>query len=335
MTVRTAGSCSLSGGPDRADGTNRHRYRVPDFDWDGIRREPRHAFPNTAGSTTNTALPTGWYISETGGGARDNEQYAVDTGGSNTGDIFSYGSAASTDRALGQLRSGTLISVYRRCLHQQHWRRDRIAQITYDGEQWRFGAVRAAAPKESTSRSASTRPRLDNGTWIDVNALDFNPTVNTGTTGALDGNAAANRVAGITSTIAGLNIAAGATFWIRWIDVDATGADDGLAIDNFSITATAAVAAPGSLSIADQAVAEGNSGDTDMVFTVTRSGGSAGAVSATYTITNGTTDASDFGAGFTSTGTVTFADGATTAQIHVPIAGDTDVRVQRDILRSR
>jgi hypothetical protein len=35
---------------------------------------------NTAGSTTNTALPTGWYITESGGGARDNEQYAVDTG---------------------------------------------------------------------------------------------------------------------------------------------------------------------------------------------------------------------------------------------------------------
>ena len=37
---------------------------------------------NTAGSTTNSALPTGWLLNETGGGARDNEQYAVDTGGS-------------------------------------------------------------------------------------------------------------------------------------------------------------------------------------------------------------------------------------------------------------
>src|SRR5690242_265321 len=55
---------------------------------------------NTAGSTTNTALPTGWYITEGGGGARDNEQYAVDTGGSTTGDIYSYGAAASTERAL-------------------------------------------------------------------------------------------------------------------------------------------------------------------------------------------------------------------------------------------
>ena len=83
-------------------------------------------------------------------------------------------------------------------------------------------------------------------------------------------------------------------------------------------------AAPaGTLSIGDVTVAEGNSGDTDAVFTVSRANGSVGAVSATYTIANGTTDASDFGAGFVSTGTVTFADGATSAQIHVPVHGDT------------
>ena len=35
---------------------------------------------NTAGSTTNALTITGWFMTETGGGARDNEQYAVDTG---------------------------------------------------------------------------------------------------------------------------------------------------------------------------------------------------------------------------------------------------------------
>src|SRR5688572_24770916 len=72
---------------------------------------------NTAGSTTNDLnndpqpLP-GWFLNEIGGGARDNDQYAVDTGGSNTGDIFSYGSAGSTDRALGSLQSGTVIPSF-------------------------------------------------------------------------------------------------------------------------------------------------------------------------------------------------------------------------------
>jgi len=46
-------------------------------------------------ATNNTALPQGWEISETGGGGRDNEQYGADSGSSNTGDTYSYGSSGS------------------------------------------------------------------------------------------------------------------------------------------------------------------------------------------------------------------------------------------------
>src|SRR5512145_1850591 len=59
--------------------------------------------------TTNTTLPTGWFLTEQGGGARDNEAYGADNGASNTGDIYSYGSTGSDERAFGALRSGTLI----------------------------------------------------------------------------------------------------------------------------------------------------------------------------------------------------------------------------------
>ncbi len=34
---------------------------------------------NVAGSTTNSLTLTGWFHTESGGGVRDNEQYAVDT----------------------------------------------------------------------------------------------------------------------------------------------------------------------------------------------------------------------------------------------------------------
>ena len=53
---------------------------------------------------------------------------------------------------------------------------------------------------------------LTTGTYIDVNALDFIPPVTSGTVGALDGNAAA------------------------------PGADDGLAVDDFSLTPLAQLA---------------------------------------------------------------------------------------------
>jgi len=41
-------------------------------------------------------------------------------------------------------------------------------------------------------------------------------------------------------TITGLNIANGATFYLRWSDFNATGSDDGLGIDDFSIEAISA-----------------------------------------------------------------------------------------------
>ena len=191
--------------------------------------------------------------------------------------------------------------------------------IGYTGEEWRLGV--AGRTDRLDFQISFDATSLSTGTWVDVDTLDFT-TPNTVTTGAKDGNAAGNFTnVSATYTLASA-LANGATFWIRYIDQ--TGASsDGLGIDNFSITPNAVVASPGSLTIADQSIAEGNSGDTDMVFTVTRAGGTAGAIAATYTITNGTTDTSDFGTGFVSTGTVTFADGATSAQIHVPIHGDT------------
>lgn len=81
---------------------------------------------------------------------------------------------------------------------------------------------------------------------------------------------------------------------------------------------------PGTLSIADASVAEGDSGSTDMIFTVTRTGGSDGAVSADWSLALGTADSADLGAGAVLSGTVSFADGETSKEIHVAIAGDTD-----------
>ena len=70
-------------------------------------------------------------------------------------------------------------------------------------------------------------------------------------------------------------------------------------------------------------IVEGNSGSSEMAFTVTRSGGSDGAVSANYTIEfSGSANAADL-ATATLGGTVSFADGQTAATILVPIAGDT------------
>ncbi|MEQ1642256.1 MAG: LamG-like jellyroll fold domain-containing protein, partial [Pyrinomonadaceae bacterium] len=195
---------------------------------------------NVAGSTTNVIAINGWEITETGGGARDNEQYAVDTGASNTGDTFSYGAAAATDRALGGLRSGTLIPVFGASFTNSTGSAISSLAVAYTGEQWRLGT---ASRTDSINFEYSTdATSLSTGTWTPASALNF-VTPNTVTTGAKDGNAAANRTA-LSSTISGLNIPNGGIFWIRWTDTDATSSDDGLSVDDFSLTPNGVAAAP-------------------------------------------------------------------------------------------
>jgi uncharacterized protein len=222
---------------------------------------------NVAGSTTNPLTIPDWVMNETGGGTRDNEQYAVDTGGSNTGDTYSYGSAGSTDRALGSLQSGTLISSFGAFFTNNTGATITELQIAYTGEQWRIQNTAAARDDRLDFQYSLNATSLTTGTWTDVNALDFvNPIKTAGAATALDGNAAANRTA-ISGSITGLSIAPGATFWIRWNDLNASGADDGLAIDDFSLTAITAPVTP-TLNINDVTAAEGDNGATVFTFTV-------------------------------------------------------------------
>lgn len=195
---------------------------------------------NTAGSTTNNLTIPGWFMTETGGSARDNEQYAVDTGGSNTGDTYSYGSAGANDRALGGLRSGTLIPVFGACFTNSTGSAITSVGISYVGEHWRIGVATRGAADRLDFQYSTDATSLTTGAWTNVDALDYSSTVTSGPVGALDGNNAANRTA-ISSSITGLSIPNGATFWIRWNDFDIASSDDGIAVDDFSLKLPGAV----------------------------------------------------------------------------------------------
>ncbi len=278
---------------------------------------------NSLASTSNvpsSVLPVGWVIAETGTSA--NALYNVRAGDTGTGDTYSLGALGNTERALGAVTSTAVSSVIGASFVNNTGAALESLIIGYTGEQWRLGAVGRTDRLDFQISFDATS--LTTGTWTDINALDFiGPTV-TGTVGALDGNAAANRTV-INSTINGLNIAAGAVFWIRYVDLNASGSDDALAIDDFSLQAVAAVAAPGTLQLAGDAVtAEGDAGTSQITFTVTRTNGTAGAVTADYTIAGSGANAAvgdDFG-GALPTGTVTFADGQNTATITINVAGD-------------
>lgn len=201
-----------------------------------------------AGSTTNASLPTGWAISETGGGARDNELYAVGTGSSTTGDIYSFGESGATDRALGSLLSATLVPMFGAQFTNNTGATITMLDIAYTGELWRRGTAHRAdrlAFQYSTDATS-----LTTGTYLNFSALDFVSPTTSNDIGALNGNDRENSTA-IAASILGLKIAANSSFWIRWNDVDALGADDGMAVDNFSLKArSSAVPEPGSLMLA-------------------------------------------------------------------------------------
>jgi hypothetical protein len=276
-------------------------------------------FDSLAQSGVSSTTPAAWTRAESGTSA--NTTYTANTGSSTAGDTYSYGSTGSTDRALGGLRTGTLAPTIGSFYRNDTGSTINTLQIAYTGEEWRLGAASRADRLDFQYSTNATS--LTTGTWTDVDALDFT-TPNTTTTGAKDGNAAANRTA-ITSTITGLSIAPGATFWIRWTDLDATGSDDGLAVDDFSLSAGINTPA---LSINDVTQAEGNAGTTTFNFTVSlTSPAGPGGVSFNVDTADGTTNPANAGSDYVAIvgGSGSIAQGSTNTTVSVTVNGDTVV----------
>ena len=181
--------------------------------------------------TTNNILIPGWLINETGTSARVNGQHAADNGASNTADIYSYGTVATTERALGTLLSGTLNPTIGAFFINNTGSTVSRLKITYTGEQWRLGTINRT--DQLNFQYSLNATSLSTGTWTNVDPLDFVSPF-TSATGALNGNASANK-SFRSFTITGLSIANGSIFYIRWADQDASGADDGLSVDDFTI----------------------------------------------------------------------------------------------------
>jgi hypothetical protein len=186
----------------------------------------------TPDNTLFTALPTGWALSETGTGA--NTSYRSGSGTNTAGDTYSWGATGSSERAFGTLLSGTVVpTIGASYVNNTNSQIGRLI-IEYVGEQWRLGATGRLDKLDFQYSLDATS--LTTGLWLDFDPLDFTAPVTAGTVGALDGNSAPNRTL-ISATITGLSIAPNATFWIRWLDLNASGSDDGLGVDDFALTA--------------------------------------------------------------------------------------------------
>ncbi len=226
--------------------------------------------PATGSATwTNNSTIPGWFHARTGSGTT----IVASNGNSNAGNLYSFGTGAATDRALGSVGSGNAaIGNLFWGIRLQNNTGATITNlaISYTGEQWR----NSAAAAQTISFSYLVGSPTVAGTLVEfqsagvaVAALDFTSPITGGTAGALDGNAAANRVV-ITSTITGLSIPNGTEVMLRWSDPDQAGADHGLSIDDLSVTPTAGGPVAPNLSINNVTVTEGNGGTVPATFTV-------------------------------------------------------------------
>jgi len=250
--------------------------------------------------TGNTALPLGWDLNETGGGARDNEQYAAGTGSDTTGDTYSFGASGSLERAFGGLLSGTLNPTIGAQFTNNTGVVVTSLAISYAGEMWRLGQNTAGRAADRLNFQLSTdATSLTTGTWTDYDALDFQSPVIAGTVGALVGNNAPNRTA-VNFTITGLSIPIGGTFWVRWLDADLSpGSDDGLAVDDFSLTPL--VTPIVTITAPDNSAFE--TGADSATFRIARTGSTANALNVTYAV-GGTAGSGDYTATLTGTATI-------------------------------
>lgn len=195
------------------------------------------AQPNGVGATGMA----GWSFAK-GSGSGSLALFKFDNGASNSGSTTSYGTTSAPDRALGSLGSGTFAPRYGISIVNTTGQTLSTFTLGYTGEQWRHGG--ALIPNKlafSYATGAIDINTVVTGGFTAAPALDFTAPIATATTSALDGNLAANRVVIAPVTITGLTWTPGQTLVLRWTDVDDSGSDDGLGIDDLTFTAVPAL----------------------------------------------------------------------------------------------
>jgi hypothetical protein len=193
-------------------------------------------FNSLANSGTSSVLPSGWAFAELGSSA--DGTYAADNGSSSIGNTYSYGNDGLSERGFGSLNSGQFEVTFG-AQFQNNTGEPITLDISYRGEVWRLGTTNLLDRLDFQFSTDATS--LTSGTWTDFNPLDFSDAFLTPlapAVGQYSGNSDPYNSL-ISSPLSGLSVANEAVFWLRWYDFDVLGGpDDGLAIDQFRLTAT-------------------------------------------------------------------------------------------------
>lgn len=174
---------------------------------------------------TTPGLPAGWSASGTF------TQRGQGNGSSNAGGMWGYGSTAP-EYALGALCSGTSSSInYKVSFRNNAATAITSLTISYDFEQWRYGGGNSNGFTAGQTGIGVSVAGLSNPSGVSSTGT---PTVTPKSV-----------------TLNGLSIAPNAVFEISWSIADGAGTDNGVAIDNFRLTASSNVVLPPPVITAD------------------------------------------------------------------------------------
>ena len=143
---------------------------------------------------TNNSTISSWYIQREDGNANPNN-YAASTGSSGSGGFYSFGSSGSSDRALGQVPSGSTDDMAIGLL-LRNTSGATITNITvsYTLEQWRKGADNSQGLSFTYETSSfpitNLDPNIASGSgWNTVGGLNLNGPISSGSDDiSLNGN---------------------------------------------------------------------------------------------------------------------------------------------------
>ena len=191
-------------------------------------------------STDNSTI--GWSGTKIGGNGPTPTNFTADTGSSQSGFIYSYGSASSTDRALGMLASGSNVFAVGAEFNNSSNGTITSLTITYTGEYWRTASNNGTVNTLTfgygfSGGTAASSNYLSSSGLIGATNLNLVGPTPVATGAALNGNVSGNQTA-VNATLLGLNWAPGTSLFIRWQDANDGGNDAGLAIDDFSMSGT-------------------------------------------------------------------------------------------------
>ncbi len=203
----------------------------------------------TGGTWTDNTVPlTGWYAATTA--TATISALGTNTGSSITAGLYSFGTAAAADRAIGFAPSNAFTGTSGAGKGFIGWRLKNNTgssissiSVTWTGEQWRRENNASSHTLNLFYQAGATVTSLTTGSWTSASSVFTSPIVGATAGAALDGNLSANRTSNIIATIT-VNIPAGEEIMLRWEDLNDAGNDHLLAIDDVTINATASIPSP-------------------------------------------------------------------------------------------